>query len=331
MPLPSRRTVLATVACLPLGIALRPAQGADAFPVRPVRIIVPFTPGGSSDIVARAISQELGSAWSQPVVVDNVPGAGGTLGSERALRAAADGYTLFMGHTGTLAINPWLYPKLGFVPLKAFVPVARAARVPNVLVVNSSVPVSSLAQLVAHAKAHPDKLAYGSGGNGSAAHLTTEYLKLKTGIAMLHVPYRGTAPSVADLLGGQIQVLFTGLPALLPHIRAGKMKALAVSSSQRLSLLPDVQTVAESGVAGTAGFEADQWYGLVAPAGTPADIVTRLNGRINQALASPAVRERLSGEGADPWPTTPTVFGEQIAAELERWGQVVRTAKVVVD
>ena len=311
-------------------LAVGPAF-AQAYPSRAIHILVPFTPGGSSDILARAIGQELSQAWGLPVVVENLPGAGGTVASERAARAAADGYTLFMGHTGTLAVNPWLYPKLNFEPLKTFAPVAQVARVPNVLVVHPSVPVSTLAELVAYAKAHPDKLAYGSGGNGSAAHLTMEYLKLQTRISVLHVPYKGTAPSVNDLLAGQVQLLFTGAPALLPHIKAGKMKALAVSSAQRLAQLPDAPTVAESGVPGTKGFEADQWYGLVAPAATPTATVEALNAQVNRSLAAEQVRTRFATEGAEATPLSPKAFGAVIAAEKKRWEAVIKAAHVSVD
>ncbi|KQP35577.1 tripartite tricarboxylate transporter substrate binding protein [Pseudorhodoferax sp. Leaf274] len=327
---PSRRRALGWLG-LPLLGTLAPARAAGDYPARPVRILVPFTPGGSSDILARAIGQELGRGWQQPVVVENVPGAGGTLASERAARSAADGHTLFMGHTGTLAVNPWLYPRLRFDPLAAFAPVAAVAGVPNVLVVHPSVPAASLAELLAHAKARPGQLAYGSGGNGSAAHLTMEYLKLQTGLQALHVPYKGTAPSVNDLLGGQVQLLFTGAPALLPHIRAGGMRAIAVSSARRLPQLPDVPTVAETGVAGTRGFEADQWYGLVAPAGTPAAVVQTLNMRVNQALASEGVRARLATEGADPMPITPQAFGQWIAKDKARWEAVIKAAHVTVE
>lgn len=313
---------------LPLFAGARPAQAAADFPSRPVRIIVPFTPGGSSDILARAVGLELGQSLGQPVIVENVPGAGGTLGSERALRSPPDGHTLFMGHTGTLAVNPWLYPQLGFDPLKAFAPVALVARVPNVLVLHPSVPAGSLAELVAYSQSHPDRLAYGSGGNGSAAHLAMELLKLQTGLKALHVPYKGTAPSVNDLLAGQVQMLFTGVPALLPHIKAGKIKALAVSSRQRLVQLPDVPAVEQSGAAGTRGFEADQWYGLVAPARTPAHVVQRLNAQANQALGTPAVVNRLGSEGAQPTPATAQAFGKLIADEKARWESVVKAAGV---
>ena len=327
---PDRRRALGWLG-LPLLGALAPARAADNYPARPVRILVPFTPGGSSDILARAIGQELGRGWKQPVVVENLPGAGGTLASERAARSAADGHTLFMGHTGTLAVNPWLYPKLRFDPLKAFAPLAAVARVPNVLVVHPSVPAANLAELVAYGKANPGKLAYGSGGNGSAAHLTMEYLKLQTGLPALHVPYKGTAPSVNDLLGGQVQLLFTGAPALLPHIKAGGMRALAVSSPRRLPQLPEVPTVAETGVGGTRTFEADQWYGLVAPAGTPAPVLQTLNALVNQALTSEAVRVRLGTEGADPMPVTPQAFGQLIEKDKARWEAVINAAHVTAE
>jgi tripartite-type tricarboxylate transporter receptor subunit TctC len=304
---------------------------AQAYPARPLRIIVPFTPGGSSDVLARAIGLELGRALAQPVVIENVPGAGGSVGGEKAAKSAPDGYTLFMGHVGTLAVNPWLYPKLPYDPQRSFTPVAWVARVPNVLVVHPSVAAHSLKELVALAKSRPGQLAYGSGGNGSAAHMTMEFLKMQTGTSFLHIPYRGTAPSVTDLLAGQVQVLFTGIPALLPHIRAGKMRALAVSSPKRLPTLPDVPTVAESGVAGTRGFEADQWYGLVAPAGTPADIVTLLNQHVNKALLSEEVRARLASEGAEATPATPQAFAQLIASDLVRWGDVVKRARITLD
>ena len=304
---------------------------AQDYPQRPIRLIVPFTPGGSADILARAVGQELGKAWGQPVVVDNVPGAGGSLATDRAMHAAPDGYTLFMGHLGTLAVNPHLYPKLKLEPARDFVPVAYVARVPNVLVVHPSVPAHSLQELVALAKSKPQALSYGSGGNGSAAHITMESLKLLTGMPLMHVPYRGTAPSVNDLLAGQIQALFTGTPALLPHIKAGKMRALAVSSPSRIVALPGVPTVAESKVPGTAGFDADQWYGLVAPAGTPPAIVAQLNAQVNKALASAEVARRFSSEGAEPAPSTPAAFGQLIDREAQRWGAVIRNARVTVD
>jgi tripartite-type tricarboxylate transporter receptor subunit TctC len=325
----SRRAALGAGAGLLLSAAL-PAR-AQAWPTRPLRIVVPFTPGGSTDVLARAIGAELTRTLGQAVVIDNVPGAGGTIGSDKAAKSPADGYTLLMGHIGTLAVNPSLYPRLPYDPVRGFTPVAWVARVPNVLAVHQSVPATNLRELVAYAKAHPGQLSYGSGGNGSAAHIATEYLKLQTGTSMLHIPYRGTAPAVTDLLSGQIQVLFTGVPAVLPQLRSGKIRALAVSSPKRIAVLPDVPTVAESGVAGTRDFEADQWYGLVAPAGTPAEIVATLNQHVNKALTSEGVRARLAAEGAEATPATPQVFGQLIAREIPRWARVVKAAQIRVE
>ena len=326
LPMDRRSFALALGAGL-LGASTRAAFAQD-WPNRPLHLIVPFPPGGSTDLLGRAIGQELAQALKQPVVIENVPGAGGSIGAERAARAAPDGYTLLMGHIGTLAVNPSLYPKLGYDPVRSFAPVAWVARVPNVLVVNPAVPAANLKELVAYAKAHPGQLNYGSGGNGSAAHMAMEYLKMATGTSLLHIPYRGTAPALADTISGQVQAIFTGVPALLPHVKAGKLRPLAVSSPRRLALLPDVPTVAESGVPGTKDFEADQWYGLVAPAGTPADVVAQLNKLVNASLASPAVRERLASEGAEPAPTTPQAFGELIAREIPRWARVIKAANI---
>jgi len=295
---------------------------------RPLRIIVPFTPGGSTDILARALAPKLQLALGQNVIVDNKPGAGGSIGAGEAAKAEADGHTLLMGHIGTLAVNPSMYPRLTYDPLRSFVPVAWVARVPNVLVVNAASPIRTLKDLVDRAKARPGSLTYSSGGNGSAAHITFEFLKLRSGIYMVHIPYRGTAPSVTDLLAGQVDATFTGSPAVIPHVRSGRLRALAVSSPARVAALPEVPTVAESGY---AGFEADQWYGLVAPAGTPAEVVNRLNALVNQALALPDVAQQLAVEGATPMPTTPRAFGDLIAREIPRWREVVRAGNVRPD
>jgi len=235
---------------------------------------------------------------------------------------------LLMGHIGTLAINVSLYPKLPYDPVTSFAPVAWVARVPNVLVVNAASGITSLKDLIARAKASPGKLSYSSGGNGSAAHITFEYLKLRAGVFISHIPYRGTAPSITDLLGGQVDATFTGAPAVLPHIKSGRLRALAVSSPTRIAALPDVPTVAESGY---PGFEADQWYGIVAPAGTPQDVVARLNAAINKALASPEIARQLAAEGALPMQTTPKAFAALIAAEIPRWKAVVRAGNVKPD
>jgi tripartite-type tricarboxylate transporter receptor subunit TctC len=318
----TRRQTLLGALSLAAGTAVRAQSG------KTLRLIVPFPPGGSTDILARAIGAKLGPALGQTVVIDNKPGAGGSTGAAEAARAEPDGNTLLMGHIGTLAVNPALYAKLPYDPLKSFVPVAWVARVPNVLVVHANSPIKTLADLVAKARAQPGKLTYSSGGNGSAAHISFEVLKLKANFFMLHIPYRGTAPSVTDLLGGQVDATFTGAPAVLPHVRNGRLRALAVSSPQRLPMLPDVPTVAESGF---PGFDADQWYGLVAPAGTPAAVVTRLNAEINKALQTPAVAQQLASEGAIPTPSAPKAFGDLIASEIPRWADVVKAGNVKPD
>jgi len=317
---PTRRRLLAGLLSTPFATH---AQGD-----RPVRLIVPFPPGGSTDILARAIAPKLAQALGRTVVVDNKPGAGGSLGAGEAAQAAPDGSTLLMGHIGTLGVNPSMYPKLPYDVLKSFVPVAYVARVPNVLVVAAASPLRSLKDLLEAARAQPGHLTYSSGGNGSAAHITFEYLKLKTQVFMLHIPYRGTAPSVTDVIAGQVDCTFTGAPVVMPHIKSGRLRALAVSSAQRLPALPDVPTVAESGY---PGFEADQWYGLVAPAGLPAVMVARLNAEINKALALPDVAQQLAVEGAAPMPTTPQEFGDLIRSEIPRWAEVVKAGNLRPD
>jgi tripartite-type tricarboxylate transporter receptor subunit TctC len=312
-----------------LTASLSTAQtAAQNYPQKPIRMIVPFTPGGSTDILARSIGQELSKAWGQSVIIENIAGAGGSIGADKAAKSPADGYTLLMGHIGTLAVNPSLYPKLPYNPVKDFAPVAWVARVPNVLVVNPNVPAKSVQELVALAKSKPGQLSYGSGGNGSAANLATEYFKMQTETAILHIPYRGTAPAVTDLMGGQIQMLFTGAPAVMGQVKNGQLRALAVSSPKRLDALPDLPTVAE---AGYKNFEADQWYGVVAPAGTPRDIVLKLNQQINVALNSAELKKRLTTEGAVATPETPEAFGKLIAQEIERWRPVIASGRVKAD
>ena len=319
---PLRRQLLIAGASLPVA-SLSQAQAS-----RTLRLVVPFTPGGSTDILARAIGQKLGAAMGQMVLIDNRPGAGGSLGAGEVAKAEPDGNTLLMGHIGTLGVNPSIYPKLAYDPVKSFAPVAWVARVPNILVVPANAPVQDLKAFIARARAQPGRYSYSSGGNGSAAHICFEYLKMQAQIFMLHVPYRGTAPSVNDLIAGHVDATFTGAPAVLPHIKSGRLRALAVSSPQRLPTLPEVPTVAESGY---PGFEADQWYGVVAPAGTPPALVARLNAEINRALALPEVAQQLATEGAVPTPATPEAFGALIAREIPRWAKVVKAGNVKPD
>lgn len=318
--------VLKVMAAL-AGMRAIEASAQVAYPTKPIHMIVPFTPGGSTDILGRSIGQALAEAWHQQVIIDNKPGAGGAIGADAAAKAAADGYTLFMGHIGTLAVNPTLYPKLPYDAVKDFAPVALVAMVPNVLVVNPSLPVRTVAELIALAKAKPGALSCSSGGAGSAAHLAIEYFKLATGTDILHVPYKGAAPAVTDLIGGQVSMTMTGLPPLLPHIRAGKLRALGVASGARLAQIPDVPTIAEAGV---AGFEATQWYGVVAPAHTPGAIVDKLAAEIRRSLSQPGLKKRLEDEGAQPANMGPVEFQKLIRSEIDRWAKVIRAAKIQI-
>jgi hypothetical protein len=301
------------------------------YPNKPIRMVVPFTPGGSTDILARSIGQKLSQSWNQSVIIDNVPGAGGSIGADKVAKSAPDGYTILMGHIGTLAVTPSLYPNLPYDPIKSFAPVAWIAKVPNVMVVNPNIPVKNVKELIEYAKSKPNALNFGSGGNGSAAHLATEYFKLQSQTSMVHVPYKGTAPAVTDLVSGQIQLMFTGAPAVSGFIKGGQLRALAVSSKVRLSSLPDVPTVTESGIKELLGFEADQWYGIVAPAGTSQAIVLKLNNEINAILNSAEIKSRLQSEGAEATPSPPEVFGRLIASEIERWRPVVQASKIKPD
>lgn len=325
------RTLLSALLCASSLFGLSAWAQTPVYPSKPIRLVVPFTPGGSTDILARTIGQKLTEAWGQPVVIDNVPGAGGSIGADKVAKAPADGYTLLMGHIGTLAITPSIYPQLPYDPIKSFAPVAWVARVPNVLAIHPSLPVKSVRELVAYAKAHPGQINFGSGGNGSAAHVAMEYLKLRSQTFMVHVPYRGAAPAVADTVAGQTQLIFTGAPALMPMIKSGRLRALAVSSPKRIGILPDVPTVAESGLTDLANFEADQWYGIVAPAGTPAAVLQKLNAQINASLRSVEIMQRLNAEGAEPTPNSPEMFGKLIISEITRWKPVVQRAQLKPD
>ncbi|MEZ0169156.1 Bug family tripartite tricarboxylate transporter substrate binding protein [Microvirga sp. TS319] len=302
--------------------ALRPGRAAaQTYPSRNILLVVPFTPGGSTDILARLLGQRLETALKVPVIVESRPGAGGSVGVGSVARADADGHTLVMGHIGTLAVNPALYPKLPYDPLKSFEPVSGIGNVHNMLVVHPDVPARTLQELVAYAKQKPGELNYASGGIGSAAHIAMVALADRAGITMTHVPYRGTAPAVTDLLGGRVQLTFTGAPNLVQHVEAGTMRALAVSGSSRLKAAPTVPTVAESGY---PGFEASQWYGILAPAGTPKPVIETLNAEIRTAMAAPEIAERLSLEGAEVWTNTPQEFREHITKEMARWGDLVK-------
>jgi len=300
------------------------AVAAD-YPSRPIRLIVPFAPGGGNDTVARLVGQGLSAELGQPVVVDNRPGAGGIVGAEAAAKAPADGYTLFLGGVGSHAINPNLHANLSYDPVKDFAPISLIASAPLVLVVHPSVRANSVRELIALARAEPARLNYASNGNGSSSHLAAVMFASMTGVDMVHVPYKGLSPALSDLLSGQVQLMFSSVVAIVPHVKAGKLRALAVSSRERLSLLPDLPTIAEAGV---PGYETSSWYGILAPAGTPAEIVTRLNAALVKVVSQPDVRKALAQEGADPVGNSPAAFGAFIRSERQRLGDVIRQAKV---
>jgi tripartite-type tricarboxylate transporter receptor subunit TctC len=313
-------------ACLALVLlAALPEALAQPYPSRPIRLIVPFPPGGSTDILARALAQKLSEGLGQAVVIDNRPGAGGSIGADAAAKAAPDGHTLMMGHLGTLAVNPAIYRNLPYDPVKSFAPVSLMAMVPSVLVVNPQVPAASAAELIAYARAHPGKLAYGSAGSGSTSHLTTEYFKLATGTDILHVPYKGIGPMLTDLISGQLSMGLNGAPAVMPHVNSGRLRALAVSGLARLPSLPHIPTLDEAGV---KGFDASGWYGVVAPAGTSRAVIERLNAEIRRIMQTPDLRARLDNEGAISAPGSPEEFAAFIVSEIARWAAVLKRAGI---
>ena len=319
--------VVVLAAVIAIG-AVAPVAAQGTYPTKPVRLVVPFPAGGTTDILARAVAQKLSETWGQQVIVDNRPGAGGNIGSELVAKSPPDGYTLLMGTVGTHAINPSLYAKMPYDHVKDFVPVILVAGVPNVLVVNPSLPVNSVQELIAYAKANPNKLNFASSGNGTSIHLSGELFKTMTGVQMTHVPYKGSAPALTDLIGGQVQLMFDNLPSSLQFIKAGKLRALAVTSLARSSTLPELPTLAESGL---PGFEASSWFGVLAPAGTPNDIVKKLNGEIAAWLASPDAKEKLAAQGAIAAGGTPDTFVTHIAAESAKWAKVVKVSGAHVD
>jgi tripartite-type tricarboxylate transporter receptor subunit TctC len=301
---------------------------AQDYPNKPVVLVVPFAPGGSSEVLARLIGQKLTDSWKQQVVIDNKPGAAGNIAMELVQRARPDGYTLILGHVGTLAVNPAMFNKLPYDPVNGFIPVAMIASVPNVVAIHPGVPAKNLKEFIDLARAKPGTLNYGSAGNGSAGHLAMEYLRQVTKIELTHVPYKGTGPMTTDLLAGQTQATFTGALPLMQFIKEGKLRAIAVGSAKRIPSLPDVPTVAESGY---PGFETSQWYGILAPAKTPDAIVEKLSAEVNRILGLPEVVARLSSDGSVPQPMTPKEFATFIQAEMKRWGVVVKTAGIKVD
>jgi tripartite-type tricarboxylate transporter receptor subunit TctC len=338
MRMSSRRQLLIAGSSAALGLGLpwqALGQGASAWPTKAVRIVVPFAAGGTTDILARALAPELQRVFGQPFVVDNKGGAGGNLGAAEVAKAAADGYTLLMGTVGTHAINAALYPKLPYDHVKDFAPITLVAGVPNVLVLNPAnaqkYGISSVPDLARAARANPGKLNMASSGNGTSIHLAGELFKTMTGTFMVHFPYRGSGPALLDLIGGNMDLMFDNLPSAMPHIKSGKLKALAVTSATRSAALPDLPTVAEAGGPVLRDFEASSWFGLLAPAGTPADILGRLQQEINKALQLPAVKERLLGLGANPSGLSGAEFARYIDAETAKWAKVVKASGAKID
>ena len=298
-----------------------------------MRIVVPFAPGGTTDILARVIAPELSKAFGQSFVVDNKGGAGGNIGAEIVAKSPGDGYTLLMGTVGTHGINKSLYGKLPYDPQKDFAPITLVAGVPNVMVMNArraqELGIATVPDFIRYAKANPGRLNMASSGNGTSIHLAGELFKSRTGVFMTHIPYRGSGPALKDLLGGAVDVMFDNLPSAMPHIKSGGLKAFAVTSGVRSGALPDLPTVAEAGP--LPGFEASSWFGLLAPAGTPADVVSRLQQETAKALAQPAVKERLLSQGAIPGGNTPAEFARLIDAEITKWAGVVKASGAKVD
>jgi tripartite-type tricarboxylate transporter receptor subunit TctC len=298
---------------------------AQAWPAKPIRLLVPFAPGGTSSIVARSVAAEMEKGLGQSIIIDNRPGGGGNVAMQEAARADADGYTLIIGHIGTLAVNPYMFEKLPFDTNADFAPVSLLAKVPSIYVVHVDVQVKDLRDLVAMAKAHPGKLYYGSAGIGSAGHLAIEYFKLVAGLDIVHVPYKGTGPNLVDLVAGRTHMTAAGTPALMPHVKAGKLRVVAVGNPQRLPTLPDVKTVAEQGY---PGFETTQWYGLNAPAKVPAPIIKRLAEEAAKAARVQSVKDRFAHDDAEAVGSTPEEYARFIAEEQKRWGEVVRKANI---
>jgi tripartite-type tricarboxylate transporter receptor subunit TctC len=326
----SARTALLIAAAGALLLQHLPqALAQSAYPTKPVRMIVPVAPGGGADITARALAQKLTETWGQQVIIDNRPGAGGIVGLDIGARAAPDGYTIVQASIGPLAVNPSLHSKLPYNSIRDFDPVTRAVSALNVLVVHPSQPVKSVKDLIAHAKANPGKLSFGSSGAGRADHLAGELFNRLAGVKMQHVPYKGGAPAMIDLVSGNLQLIFATVSTAITHMKSGRIRTIATTSARRTELMPDVPTVAESGV---PGFAVENWYGFVLPAGSPKPIAAQLHREINRILALPELKERLHGLGIVPFPTaTPEAFGAYVRSEMKKYAELVKAAGIVAD
>ncbi|MDH0371074.1 tripartite tricarboxylate transporter substrate binding protein [Comamonas aquatica] len=318
----TRRTGLKTLAAATLAVAgMGSALAADAYPDKPLTMIVPFSAGGTTDILARIVGQALGQELGQTIIIENKPGAGGNIGAQQASRAKADGYTLFMGTVGTHAINQALYKKLPYDPVKDFAPLSRVANVPNLLVAHPSRPYKTVQEMIAYAKKHPGEVTYGSPGSGASPHVSGALFQSMTGAEMTHVPYKGSAPAISDLLGNQIAVMFDNMPSAIQHVRSGKLRPIAVTTAKRSPELPDVPTIAEAGV---PGYEATSWFGLWAVAGTPAPILDQLHTALAKVLKDPGVSKKIADQGGEVVIETPAQFDAFIKTEAAKWGKVVK-------
>ena len=309
-------------------LAAPAVAGAQAYPSRPVKLVVPFPPGGSLDITGRLIAQRLTDMWGQAVVVENKPGAGGNIGADFVAKAAPDGYTILLGALSTHAVNPNLYAKMPYDAVRDFAPITLIATTPNVLVVNAATPVGNVREFIAWTKANPGKLAFGSGSNGSAGHLAGELYKVDTGTDAVHIPFKGGAPATQALLAGDTQFMFDNLANAMAQVKAGKLKALAVTTAERSTLVPELPTMAEAGL---PGFDISTWYGLFAPAGTPAAIIAKWNADVTRILNTPDVRAKLMADGAEPAPDTPEQFAQMIARELAKYARIIKASGAKVD
>ncbi len=324
----ARGWAVLVVALAVAGVVVPAPATAQAYPTRPVKLVVPFPPGGSLDLAGRLIAQKLTDLWGQSVVVENKPGAGGNIGADFVAKAPADGYTILLGALSTHAVNPNLYRTMPYDAAKDFAPITRVAITPNVLVVNANSPVNTVQDFIAYTKANPGKLSFGSGSNGSAGHLAGELYKVDTRTDAVHIPFKGAAPATQALLAGDTQFMFDNLANAMAQVKAGKLKALAVTTAQRSPLAPDLPTLAEAGL---PGFDISTWYGLFAPAGTPAPVIAKWNADVTRILNSPEVREKLVADGAQPSPDTPEAFGRFVADELAKYARIVKASGAKVD
>jgi tripartite-type tricarboxylate transporter receptor subunit TctC len=324
----SRRLALVFIATAAAASLFSSPVFAQAYPTKPIRLVVPFPAGGGTDAIAREVAQKVTTQQGWTIIIDNKPGSGGNLGVDTAAKAAPDGYTLTLGQTSNLAINPTLYPKLPYSPEKDLTPVSLVASAPLVLVVTANSPYKTVADVVAAAKTKPESLNYASSGSGTVAHLATEQLQKAAGVKFTHVPYKGAAQGSTDLIGGQIQMYMSSIPTLIGHIKSGKMRPLAVTSAKRTADLPEVPTVAESGY---KGFEAVTWFGVVGPTGLPRDVVAKLNAAFNKALQDPEVKKKLEAQGAEVMGGTPEKFSALIRDDTVRWGKIVKESGAKVD